>query len=68
MKKLFTSALLSVAAAPFLVAAPAAKTAQNAVAQTATSTKPAKKHVKKSKAANKAAQTGAAPANSSPAK
>ncbi len=68
MKKLFTSALLSVVAVPFLVAAPAAKKVQNSAAQSATTNKPAKKHVKKSKAANKAAQNDAAPANSSPAK
>ena len=62
MKKLITSTLLTVAAVPFLMAAPsAAKKAQNsAPAQTTTSAKPKvhKKNVKKNKTA--AASTGTA--------
>ena len=47
MKKLFTSTLLTVAAVPFLMAAPStAKKAQNT---TAPAKKVQKKHVKKSK-------------------
>ena len=48
MKKLFTSALLTVAAVPFLMAAPAvAKKAQNTSTPAASTKKPAKKHTKK---------------------
>jgi hypothetical protein len=53
MKKLITSSLLTLAAVPFLMAAPAAKKVQNpaAASQTKTETKTAKKthksHVKK---------------------
>ncbi len=68
MKKLFTSALLTAAVASFLGAAPAVTKAQNSTVSTATNTKAAKKHVRKSKSANKAAQNDAAPASSSPAK
>ncbi|MBV8553488.1 MAG: hypothetical protein JOY54_19495 [Acidobacteriaceae bacterium] len=59
MKKVFTSTLLTIAAVPFLMAAPAAKKAQNqpaaAAKQTQTDSKTAKKasksHAKKSKTA-----------------
>jgi len=62
MKKLFTSTLLTVAAVPFLMAAPAAaKKAQN-TSEPATQTKSAvkksqKKHVKKSNNSKPATQT-----------
>lgn len=64
MNKLFTSTLLTVAAVPFLMAAPhAAKKAQNTTAptvQTQTTVKKAhKKQVKKTKASSKPVQTSA---------
>ncbi len=56
MKKVFTSTLLTLAAVPFLMAAPAAKKVQNqpaAAKQTETTAQPAKKshksHVKSTK-------------------
>lgn len=63
MKNLFTSALLTVAAVPFLMVAPnAAKKAQNtaAPATTATTKKVQKKHVKKG---SKPAKDSAAQSN-----
>jgi len=70
MKKLFTSALLTVAAVPFLVAAPAAQNASTPAAQSASAKpKSQKKHVKKVKKSAPAAQNStAASANSAPAK
>ncbi len=68
MKKLFTSTLLTVAAVPFLMAAPATakkaqNTAQNTTApasQSKTATKKAqKKHVKKSQNSKPAKDTAA---------
>jgi hypothetical protein len=59
MKKLFTSTLLTVAAVPFLMAAPAPKKAQNTStdqAQTQTKTKTHKKHHKKAKNTKTAAE------------
>ena len=70
MKRLLTSSLLTIAAVPFLIAAPAAKTQnqpKTADQSKASTVKPKahKKSVKKSKAAQ--ANT-AAPASSTPAK
>ncbi|MGA8026207.1 MAG: hypothetical protein WB992_03620 [Bryobacteraceae bacterium] len=66
MKKLFTSTLLTVAAVPFLMAAPtAAKKVQNPAAQSTAAPKAHKKHVKKN--ASKSTDSNAsAPAASSP--
>lgn len=66
MKKLFTSTLLTVAAVPFLMAAPSvAKKAQNSAGTqntTTQSTKNVKKHHKKgSKTANDTAAPSSAP-------
>lgn len=59
MKKLFTSALLTVTAVPFLIAAPnAGKKAQNTAAPAASTKKAHKKHSKKS---NKTPKDTAAP-------
>jgi hypothetical protein len=57
MNKLISSALMTVVAVPFLMAAPAAKKAQTNPAPAAASTtkKTAKKHVKKAKTAVKPA-------------
>lgn len=71
MKKLFTSTLLTVAAVPFLMAAPkAAKKTQNQPAASTQSTtvkpKAQKKHVRKAKSANSSTENNAAPASSSP--
>jgi hypothetical protein len=61
MKRLFTSAVLTVAAVPFLVAAPA-KQAQTAAPsdQAQTTTKTHKKHVKKAKHAKGGSENAAA--------
>ncbi len=66
MKKVFTSTLLTVAAVPFLMAAPAAKKVQNQPeaansAKAVTTKKTTKKHVKKSKANTETAAPSAAP-------
>jgi hypothetical protein len=66
MKKLFTSTLLTVAAVPFLMAAPAAKKVQNQptsgeTTQTTTVKKTHKKHVKKAKGTDTAAAPTSAP-------
>ncbi len=67
MKKVFTSTLLTVAAVPFLMAAPAAKKVQNQPpaatnsAKTVNTKKATKKHVKKSKANTETAAPSAAP-------
>jgi hypothetical protein len=66
MKKVFTSTLLTVAAVPFLMAAPAAKKVQNQPpatnsAKTVNTKKTTKKHVKKSKANSETPATSAAP-------
>jgi hypothetical protein len=66
MKKVFTSTLLTVAAVPFLMAAPAAKKVQNQPAaadstKTVTTKKVTKKHVKKAKPNTETAAPSAAP-------
>jgi hypothetical protein len=61
MKKLFTSTLLTVAAVPFLMAAPnAAKKVQNSASTQTQTTKKTKKHHKK---ASKTATDTAAPSS-----
>ncbi len=66
MKNLLTSTLLTIAAVPFLMAAPkVAKKAQNTTApatQNKTAAKAHKKHVKKPANSSKPAQNAAAPA------
>jgi hypothetical protein len=60
MKKLFTSTLLTVAAVPFLMAAPAtAKKAQNTTTSKTASKKVQKKHAKKSQNSKPAKDTAA---------
>jgi hypothetical protein len=63
MRKLFTSTLLTIAAVPFLMAAPSAKKVQNQppAAKTVNTKKAAKKHVKKSKPNTETAAPSAAP-------
>ena len=69
MNKVFKSAVLTIAAVPFLMAAPAAKKAQPQAANQVQSTKKAtKKNVKKAKKAPAAQNNAAAPASSAPAK
>jgi hypothetical protein len=66
MNKLFTSTLLTVAAVPFLMAAPAAKKAQNTTPAVATAkTKTHKSHAKK---AAKTSTAKVAPAATTPSK
>ncbi len=64
MNKLISSTLLTIVAVPFLMAAPAAKKAQNGTTPapaTATTKKTTKKHVKKAKSTTAPAM---APSNS----
>jgi hypothetical protein len=59
MKRLFTSSILTIAAASFMVAAPAATKAQNSstATQTTTKTKTHKKHGKKTNGATTSTET-----------